>query len=79
MARRTKTADVLRHLQLHGSITGKEAWDLYGLERLSAVIYNLRHKGHDIETDRVSYTDRNGNKGAYGRYYYRGEQDGEEA
>lgn len=69
--RNTKTADVLRHMRLHGHITGKEAWDLYGVERLSSIIYNLRHRGYVIETIKIWYTDRNGHKGSYGKYFLR--------
>ena len=43
---------VLKHLQEHGSITSMEAIQLFGATRLSAIIYNLRHKeGYDIVSD----------------------------
>ena len=35
---------VLQHLLKHGSITSYEAFKLYGITRLSAKIYDLRHK-----------------------------------
>ena len=37
----------------HGSITGKQAMEDCGVYRLSAVIYELRKRGVDIEMDRV--------------------------
>lgn len=50
---------VLTHLDEHGSITSWEAWERYGMTRLSSVIHKLRHGIHDgkcypIETETVS-------------------------
>lgn len=66
----TKTSEVLNHLKEHGSITSNEAWELYGATRLSAIIFNLRHKGHDIETVTEGCTDRYGHAVNYARYVY---------
>ena len=35
---------IKNHLKEHGSITSMEAFELYGCTRLSARIWNLRHK-----------------------------------
>lgn len=35
---------IKKHLKEHGSITSMEAFELYGCTRLSARIWNLRHK-----------------------------------
>lgn len=35
---------IKKHLKEHGSITSLEAFELYGCTRLSARIWNLRHK-----------------------------------
>ena len=35
---------ILNHLKKYGSITQKDAWELYGVSRLSAIICNLKHK-----------------------------------
>lgn len=40
----SQNVQILKHLQEHGSITAKEADQLYGCWRLSARIYDLRHK-----------------------------------
>ena len=40
----SQTKDVLQHLIKHGSITSYEAFKLYGATRLSAIIYELRHR-----------------------------------
>lgn len=64
----TKTMMVLNHLKKYGEITSMEAIENYGATRLSAIIFNLRKKGHDIDTVDVHGVDRYGNKVVYGRY-----------
>lgn len=66
----TKTSAVLRHLREHGSITSMEAVELFGATRLSAIIFNLRRQGHDIETVGVSGTDMFVHAMNYARYVY---------
>ena len=63
-----KTEKVLEHLKNHGSITSIEAIDMYGATRLSAIIFNLRHRGYSIETHSMPFIDRYGNSAVYGRY-----------
>lgn len=41
---------ILRHLKAGNSLTAHEAAIEYGTLRLSAYIYNLRDKGHQIDT-----------------------------
>jgi len=49
MAKRATQEDrVLNHLKESGSITSITAIELYGVTRLSAVIYNLRRMGYPI-------------------------------
>lgn len=65
----TKTKAVLLHLEDFGSITSWEAIKEYGAPRLSAIIYNLRHKyDMNIYTKRVYFIDRYGNNASYGKY-----------
>lgn len=60
---------VLQHLKEHGSITSMEAINLFGATRLSAIIYNLRHKnGCDILTNLETVTTRLGQKTSIARY-----------
>lgn len=67
---RSKTFDVLNHLKEQKKITSMEAIELYYATRLSAIIYNLRHKYHyDISTEMVDSIDRYGHKIRYGIYW----------
>ena len=68
---------VLRHLQEHGSITSMEAFVLFGTTRLSAVIYNLRHKDHyRVTSEPEIVKTRQGHKTTIARYVLdRGNQD----
>jgi len=73
---RTKHSEVLRYLQEHGSITSMDAIELFGATRLSAIIFNLRKRGHNIETVSVGGVDRYGHAVNYGKYVYHGLVDG---
>lgn len=53
---------VLNHLRKNGTITSKEAIDLYGITRLAAVIFKLREDGKRIITTLQPVTDRYGRK-----------------
>ena len=60
---------VLKHLQEHGSITSYEAIQLYGATRLSAIIFELRHRdGFDIVTELEKVRTRFGAKTRVARY-----------
>lgn len=48
----TQKSLVLYHLKNQKSITSWEAITKYHITRLSAVIYDLRHEGYDIQTTR---------------------------
>tara|TARA_Y100000593_G_scaffold47704_1_gene90338 strand:- start:265 stop:474 length:210 start_codon:yes stop_codon:yes gene_type:complete len=51
MKKMSKKQKVLLYMQTYGSITQKDAIDLFNAYRLSAIIYDLKHKdGHDITT-----------------------------
>ena len=63
-----KTTAVLDHMKEHGSITQMEAIELFGATRLSAIVFNLRRKGHDIETVTMGTTDRYGHAVNYAKY-----------
>ena len=65
----TKTKAVMLHLEEHGSITSWEAIKEYGATRLSAIIFNLRHKyDMNIISEPFEFTDRYGNKSSYAKY-----------
>ena len=66
--KQNKTQMVLSHLQQYGCITSLESIEKYGATRLSAIIYNLRKRGYDIDTIDIEFTDRFGSKSTYGKY-----------
>ena len=70
MEKITKHSQVKNHLITLKSITSMEAIELYGATRLSAIIYNLRDKGHTIETKSIKTVDRNGNSCIFAKYIY---------
>lgn len=67
----TKTQAVLDWLKTHASISSMEAIQNFGATRLSAIIFNLRKRGYNIETVKCEGTDRFGNPMRFARYYLR--------
>lgn len=63
-----KTKEIQLHLIEKGSITSWEAIQEYGATRLSAIIFNLRARGMNIETVMVEFTDRYGSKSQFAKY-----------
>ncbi|MBR4377320.1 MAG: helix-turn-helix domain-containing protein [Bacilli bacterium] len=63
---------VKEHLIKHGSITSWEAIQKYGATRLSAIIFNLRKHGYDIDTIMREESDRYGNTCQYANYVLKG-------
>ena len=62
---------ILTHLEEKGDITSWEAIREYGATRLSAIIYDLRHRyGLPIENEWIEFTDRFGSKSRYVKYTY---------
>lgn len=68
MARISKTQKVIEHLLKKGSITSWDAITLYGATRLSAIIFNLRDRGYEIDTLMIEGKDRFGNESRYAKY-----------
>ena len=64
---------ILKHLRTNPWLTSKEAFEKFGITRLSARIKDLRDKGYDIETVMVETTTRFGESCRYARYVLRGE------
>lgn len=76
LAKMPQTVKVRNHLIRYGSITPQEAWRIYGITRLAAVIHKLKVKNHplmDIKTLMVYYTDENGAHKMYAKYVFEGE------
>lgn len=64
----SQTADIIKHLETYGHITSMEAIELYGATRLSGIIFVLRKRGMDIDTEDITTTNRHGRKTTYGKY-----------
>lgn len=62
---------VLQWLKTGASISSMEAIENFGATRLSAIIFNLRKRGYNIETVWCEGTDRFGNPSRFARYYLR--------
>lgn len=62
---------VIQHLLNHGSITSMEAFNNYGITRLSAIIFNLRHEGYQINSEICHSINRQGNHCSYSKYTVR--------
>ena len=73
MGKMTQEKAVLLHLKRYGSITSWDAIQEYGATRLSAIIYNLRHDGWDIETTDLTVKNRYGNSTTVAKYILKGE------
>lgn len=69
----TKTEKVKTHLENVGHITSLEAIELYGATRLSAIIFTLRKRGMNIDSERIDFTDRFGTPAHFAKYIFRGE------
>ena len=63
--------DVIRHLMTEGSITAWEAIKEYGATRLSAIVYDLRKEGWNIESEMVTAKNRYGNTVQFARYHFK--------
>ena len=61
--------EIKNHLEKRGYITSMQAIELFGVTRLSSVIYVLRNKYNmNIETERRETINRYGNTVHYGFY-----------
>lgn len=57
----TQNQMILRHLKTHKrGITQAEAYEKYGILRLSGRIFNLREDGYEIKTDIIPVKNRRG-------------------
>lgn len=69
---RGSKARLLEHFERFGTITSLEAFEKYGMTRLSAVIFDLRALGYEIDTVMMESTNRYGEAVRYGKYVYKG-------
>ena len=61
---------VLWHLKTYGSITSYEAIKEYGATRLSAIIFNHRKDGYDIDSQPLTKKTRFGRNTIIAKYCY---------
>ena len=59
---------VLNHLREYGSITSMQAFELYGITRLSSIIHHFRKAGTNIQTIMTDGKTRYGNSCKYAKY-----------
>lgn len=64
----TQQEKVKRHLEKFGSITPMDAMMDYGIMRLGARIWDLKHSGMEIHTEIVKGRNRFGEVTHYARY-----------
>lgn len=64
-----QTQAILSHLKIGKHITSMQAFELYGITRLSAKICELRKRGYNIQTIKHKTTTRFGNSSHYFEYY----------
>lgn len=64
----TQCQMILEHLEKYGSITPKEALDLYGIMRLGARIWDLKRAGMWISRAMISAPNRNGEMTRFAKY-----------
>jgi len=68
---KTQRDAVLWHLKTYGNIISWEAIKEYGATRLSAIIFNLRNEGYQLDGIDEPHTTRFGRTTKVTRYFYR--------
>ena len=48
---KSQTEDILKYMKDNGSISSMEAFKEFGTTRLSAIIFALRKRGYEIDTE----------------------------
>ena len=64
---------ILEYLKKNKSITSMEAFEMFGITRLSARIFDLRALGYIIDTVIVEDVNRYGDVCRYAKYVYKGD------
>lgn len=64
----TQCERLLKHFEDHETITPIEAMNDFGIMRLGARIWDLKHEGHDIRRKMVTGKNRNGETVRYAEY-----------
>lgn len=69
MSPKSQVTDIIAHLRKHKTITSYEAIKQYGATRLSGIIFILRDRGFEIETEIVQGINRYGHISNYAIYH----------
>lgn len=69
MNKKTQINDVINHLRKYKKITSFDAINEYGATRLSGIIFKLKERGFEIETEIVNGKTRYGNHVRYAVYH----------
>ena len=67
---KTQRDEILLHLKLYGSITSWTAIQDYGATRLSAIIYDFRNQGYQIDSIEIPWKTRLGKTTKITEYTY---------
>lgn len=65
----TQTEMILKYMEMHGSISQREAAEALGCYRLSARVYDLRALGFDIRREMATEKNRFGTQTTFARYW----------
>ena len=69
--KKTQNEQVLEYMRKYGGITQRDAAQALGCYRLGARIWELKHAGHDIKTENVTYKNKDGRRVSFARYSLR--------
>lgn len=56
----SQCVEVMRYLKSGGRLTSGEAFQMFGITRLAARVYELRQRGHYIPSRKIQVRNRNG-------------------
>ena len=70
MEKKTQKSEVLKYLIEHKTMTSKQAYDMFGAERLAAIIHYFRKHGHLIESIDCSGKNRYDETSNFTKYQY---------
>ena len=65
---KSQTEDILRFMKENGSISSVDAFREFGATRLSGIIFALRKRGYNIETEIWECVNRYGRKIEFAKY-----------
>ena len=69
--RKTHCDRVVEYINQNGSITSRDAFIELGVTRLSAVVFDLKKKGYQVDTQFESSKNRWGDSTTYARYSFK--------